>query len=461
MAPRHTGSSASGPPSRSTSAMNASPWAYWLIFASRPRSSLEQLGGRGGVGPPLAEDPAKRWALGIRSAPARSMVTSPWPSSRLISPPIWSSTSRWAGLASSATSPPSSSGLRPWRRSSSTRVERVEEPLRIGVDRLERLLDEPEVVLAQPRHAGELRPVGDLVEREPEPELLGREARSASRARARSGRRSTRGPGRRCAAAGSSTTSRSYWPSTRVDIQPSSMPDLGAGEAAGDPRGQALAHALAELVGERTQQPLEAVDVGVHPAGAVGDAGPGRAGEAPQPGGLRRRAPRPRRWPRRSPPGASPPGRRRRTARARRPGPRPARPAPSRPDRRSPRQSSRPYRGDCVLRRKATVNPMVMRQDGHEDEHADPVVPDGRREHGGDRRPPVAPAPNQLVRFVLRGPLRCEPAAPGAPRRGSAAARTCGARRRSRRARRTGRTRRGGRRSGRACCRSISPERRW
>ena len=49
--------------------------------------------------------------------------------------------------------------------------------LGIGVEAVERGLDERrEEVLAHPRNAGELGPVGDLVERKPEPELARREA---------------------------------------------------------------------------------------------------------------------------------------------------------------------------------------------------------------------------------------------------------------------------------------------
>ena len=44
--------------------------------------------------------------------------------------------------------------------------------------------------------------------------------------------------------------------------------------------------ALVEPVGERPQQPLERRDVGPDPPGAVGDPGPGGAGERAQAGGL-------------------------------------------------------------------------------------------------------------------------------------------------------------------------------
>ena len=44
--------------------------------------------------------------------------------------------------------------------------------------------------------------------------------------------------------------------------------------------------ALVELVDDRAQEALERGDVGADPAGAVGDPGPGRAGQATQPGGV-------------------------------------------------------------------------------------------------------------------------------------------------------------------------------
>ena len=101
------------------------------------------------------------------------MVTSPWPSSRLISPCTCWSTACCSGVASRATRPPSSSGLRPARLDGP--AQRLEEPLGVGVDRAEAVLDQPEEVGPHPRDAGELRPVGDLVQRQPQPELAGRE----------------------------------------------------------------------------------------------------------------------------------------------------------------------------------------------------------------------------------------------------------------------------------------------
>ena len=51
----------------------------------------------------------------------------------------------------------------------------VEQLLRVGVDRVDGLAHQAEEVLAHPRDAGELGPVGDLVQRQPEPELPRRE----------------------------------------------------------------------------------------------------------------------------------------------------------------------------------------------------------------------------------------------------------------------------------------------
>ena len=54
-------------------------------------------------------------------------------------------------------------------------AERIGESLRVGIDRIEHLLDETEEMRTHPRNAGELGPVGHLVQREPQPELARRE----------------------------------------------------------------------------------------------------------------------------------------------------------------------------------------------------------------------------------------------------------------------------------------------
>ena len=65
--------------------------------------------------------------------------------------------------------------MRPARTSSTALDDRAQHRARIGIDELERLAHEPEEVLAHPRHAGELRPVRDLVDRDPQPEVGGPE----------------------------------------------------------------------------------------------------------------------------------------------------------------------------------------------------------------------------------------------------------------------------------------------
>ena len=53
--------------------------------------------------------------------------------------------------------------------------QRLHEAPRIGIDRRERALDQRQVVGLHPRHAGELRPVGDFVDRDPQAEVAGAE----------------------------------------------------------------------------------------------------------------------------------------------------------------------------------------------------------------------------------------------------------------------------------------------
>ena len=166
-----------------------------------------------------------------------------------------------------------------------------------------------EEVLAHPGHAGELRPVGHLVERQPQPELAGRERRTASPA-----------------------------PDVGADVvddvlvlgavvldqqqvvlaeHPGRHPaqqraDLGAGDrparrAARLPMAGAAARPSWIPAGRgAAQQSPERRDVGVDPAGPVGDPGPGRPGEGSQPGGGGRPAPRPRPSAPRSRAGATP-----------------------------------------------------------------------------------------------------------------------------------------------------------
>ena len=78
---------------------------------------------------------------------------------------------RCSSLASRATSPPSSSGLRPLRISSAARARACTTRSGSGSIDDERVVDQRQEVGLHPRHAGELRPVGHLVDRDPQPEV--------------------------------------------------------------------------------------------------------------------------------------------------------------------------------------------------------------------------------------------------------------------------------------------------
>ena len=210
------------------------------------------------------------------------MVTSPWPSSRLISPPILSSIARCSGVGEQGHEPAvvervltTARGRRPPAPSASTK--------RFGSGSTDPSVcsTSAEEVLAHPRHAGELGAVGHLVEREPQPELARREGEAllegehvradvvdevlvvGARPRRPAGR-TGRAPGPTSSRA--SCRPRRRRPSTRTAVR------------------QPLGQPLLEPIGDRTQQALERGDVGLHPSGAVGDPRPGRAGERPQPG---------------------------------------------------------------------------------------------------------------------------------------------------------------------------------
>ena len=109
--------------------------------------------------------------LGITSGPTPSMTTSAWPSSSDITPVTRSMTSRCAGrgeqveqarpvLARDQVAGPLD-GL----------AEHRGDPARVDVDALDELVDLALEVVAQPRHGGELDPVGLLVEADPQPEV--------------------------------------------------------------------------------------------------------------------------------------------------------------------------------------------------------------------------------------------------------------------------------------------------
>ena len=142
-----------------------------------PDQLLQQLGeSRCAVWRRWRSTRPNRSALGMRPSPARSIVMSPWPSSRLISPLHLIEHRPLLGRRrTSAMTPPSASGLRARADGLGDAAERVDEPLGVGIDRVEHLLDQAEEVRAHPRDAGELGPVGDLVQRQPQPELARRE----------------------------------------------------------------------------------------------------------------------------------------------------------------------------------------------------------------------------------------------------------------------------------------------
>ena len=174
--PPTPGPAARGRPASSTDSTKRSPSAYWRILASSPSSfDISLARPRAWV---------RRWcstrekcaAPGTSPAPARSIVTSPWPSSRLIIPEILDSARRCSGVASIPTTPASRAGLRPLRSSVATRAQHLGEAGRVPRQRAEHLGDQADEVVPQPGDGGELQPVGHLVQRQPEPELARCEA---------------------------------------------------------------------------------------------------------------------------------------------------------------------------------------------------------------------------------------------------------------------------------------------
>ena len=86
-----------------------------------PEQLLDEAGDAVDLAPSLVEYPAEAGGPGIAPAPARSMVTSPWPSSRLISAWIRWIAADWSGVATRPSMPESLSGLRPALTSSAAR----------------------------------------------------------------------------------------------------------------------------------------------------------------------------------------------------------------------------------------------------------------------------------------------------------------------------------------------------
>ena len=164
------------PPDSSTAAMNRSPSSYWRSLASMPISCC-RMRDRPWACLRRARSTWEKWAaLGMSAAPARSMVTSPWPSSRLISAWIRWRPSSCSGVATRPMAPLSSSGFRPARISSVIRLSEAASRPGSGCERAEPLLDQRHEVVAHPRDGRELAAVGDLVQGEPQAELPGLEA---------------------------------------------------------------------------------------------------------------------------------------------------------------------------------------------------------------------------------------------------------------------------------------------
>ncbi len=111
----------------------------------------------------------------MAAAPARSMVTSPWPSSRLISAWIRWSPSSCSGVATRPRAPLSRSGIPPGPDLLGHPPEGLGEAGRVGLEGADPLLHQGDEVVAHPGDGGELAAVGDLVEGQPQPELAGLE----------------------------------------------------------------------------------------------------------------------------------------------------------------------------------------------------------------------------------------------------------------------------------------------
>ena len=219
----------------------------------------------------------------------------------------------------------------------------------------------------------ELEGVGRLVQRDPGPERAERHAQRPSPSRGCSPRRTAAGPG----AASMDSSARSYWPRTRVPMNPSSIAELAVRDPAVGQGHRRLRQAAArrhdlveQLALELADQRRERAGVGAHPAGPIHDAGP--LDDARQ-----RRAERGRQ--RRHDPGhrlrvgglRGPELGRDRARRAPTPGGR------SRSARR-PRQSTRPRRAARSARRPTTVAAAPSADADQEAGLPDPIVAPGR-----------------------------------------------------------------------------------
>ena len=155
--------------------MNRSPCSYWAILASSPISRCSTWPDRRCLLAPVAQHLAE--ALGRRDAVAAGPVHRDVAVAleQAHQPADLSSVARCSSVANSVTMPPSASGLSPVRTASARRPRARKNCFGSGSTRAQHAVDLREEVLAQPRHAGELGAVGHLVQRDPQPELAGRE----------------------------------------------------------------------------------------------------------------------------------------------------------------------------------------------------------------------------------------------------------------------------------------------
>ena len=175
-APSNAVSSSSGPPARSTAAMNRSPCSYWFSLASSPRSCWSRrMPGLTGpaAGPQHAAEPlGRRDAVGagpVHGHVAVALEQAHQPADLLEHLGLLGRGEQGGQAAVVERVAAGRGGVGdPAQRRAASRFGS-------GSTQPRRLLDEAEEVRPQPRHAGELRPVGDLVEGQPQPELPGRE----------------------------------------------------------------------------------------------------------------------------------------------------------------------------------------------------------------------------------------------------------------------------------------------
>ena len=160
-------------------------------------------------------------------------------------------------------------------------LQRIEQVVGIGVDEIDGLADQPEEVLSHPRDARELRPVGALVEGDPEPELPGREAEALLEVQHVRPHEVDEVLAHRRLVVDDEQVVLAEHPSRHPAEE---RADLGAGELRRHRSGQAGGGAIVHPLEERPQEALERRDVGPDPIGAVDHPSAGRAGEGAQAG---------------------------------------------------------------------------------------------------------------------------------------------------------------------------------